>query len=394
MRRLYLVAFASVFAICLYRAFALPLVLGQSGPPRYTGTVYASYQFNVLKHPTGLEYLALYTTPTLYIADTGNNLIRSFNVSAGTLQTAAGTGTPGYADGPVGSAQFNSPTGLKGFYHRRGSCGGRGNQDCYSWVDLYVSDTKNYVIRRLCLNAPPVFNHPSYAEPCPAVSTLAGNGTQGYVDTNTASSQFSHASGIGGSWYVADATNNVIRQITPDTNGVTGVSVTTFAGTGVAGLSDGYRTNVQFNRPTQVAWDSNSNMYVTDAANHVIRKIDTSGNVTTLAGSGTPGFADGTGSAAKFNKPCTIVYNYADGFFYVADCSNNAIRRVSLSGVVTTYAGTPPQGGLVNGSLLQSKFQCPMGIVIRGGFMYIADAMNNVIRRIDMSAGIVSTYIS
>jgi sugar lactone lactonase YvrE len=134
-------------------------------------------------------------------------------------------------------------------------------------------------------------------------------------------------------------------------------------------------------------------MYVTDTDNYVIRKIDTAGNVTTFAGTGQPGLVNGAGSQAQFRFPCGIVFNTADNYLYVADGHNNVIRRIDLAGNVSTYAGTGASG-LTNGSLSQAQFSGPTNLVILSGFMYVSDTLNNVIRRIDMSAGTVTTYIS
>jgi DNA-binding beta-propeller fold protein YncE len=106
-----------------------------------------------------------------------------------------------------------------------------------------------------------------------------------------------------------------------------------------------------------------------------------------------PGWADGQGTSACFSRPTAVVFNSADNMLYVADSHNNCIRRIDASGNVTTYAGTS-EPGLVNGSLSQARFSMPTDLVILNGFMYISDSMNNVIRRIDMNACIVSTFIS
>jgi DNA-binding beta-propeller fold protein YncE len=144
-----------------------------------------------------------------------------------------------------------------------------------------------------------------------------------------------------------------------------------------------------------VTTDSAGNLMVADIGNNAIRKIDAAGYVTTLAGRGPtlPGFADGPGSVAKFFRPTSAVFNSADGMTYVADSHNNRIRRIDANGNVTTYAGTGVTG-LVNGSRQQAQFSLPTDLVIYGGFMYISDSGNNVIRRIDMATGIVSTYIT
>lgn len=134
-------------------------------------------------------------------------------------------------------------------------------------------------------------------------------------------------------------------------------------------------------------------MYVTDVDNFVVRKIDTAGNVTTFAGTGQAGYVDGPGSQAQFDFPVGIVFNPADNYLYVADGQNNVIRRIDLAGNVSTYAGTGT-AGLTDGSLSQAQFSGPTNLIIVSGSMYISDSLNNVIRRIDMAAGTVSTYIS
>ena len=172
-----------------------------------------------------------------------------------------------------------------------------------------------------------------------------------------------------------------------------GTSVATYAGTGSYGYVNGYRTSAKFNAPTKITKDNSGIMYVADAGNHVIRKIDAAGNVPTLAGTGQHGYVNGAGSVAKFSEPSSVVFNPADNMLYVADRMNNTIRRVDLAGNVTTYAGATT-GGLVNGSRTAARFSGPVDLVINGGFLYISDSLNNVIRRIDMSAGQVTTYIS
>jgi len=136
----------------------------------------------------------------------------------------------------------------------------------------------------------------------------------------------------------------------------------------------------------------NNNLYVTDTDNHVIRKIDAAGNVTTLAGTGEPGYQDGVGSQAQFYRPTNVVC-CSGGYSYIADSGNNMIRRVDVNGNVSTYAGAKTPG-LVNGTLAQARFNSPSALVIFGNFMYVSDTLNNCIRRIDMVNGVVSTYIN
>jgi DNA-binding beta-propeller fold protein YncE len=147
--------------------------------------------------------------------------------------------------------------------------------------------------------------------------------------------------------------------------------------------------------PGKMTHDSSGYMYVADIGNNAIRRIDGGGNVATSAGAGPfdQGFVNGQGSQAKFYRPTAIVFNPADGMMYIADSHNNVIRQMDSSGNVTTYAGTGA-AGLVNGSLSQAQFDKPLDLVIHNGFMYISDSLNNTIRRIDMANGVVTTYIN
>jgi len=158
------------------------------------------------------------------------------------------------------------------------------------------------------------------------VSTLAGSGVQGFADGTGTTAKFSWPYGVAvdsaGNVYVADRSNERIRKITP--SGV----VSTLAGSGNWGFADGTGTAARFNYPTGVAVDSAGNVYVADEWNHRIRKITPSGVVSTLAGSGTWGSADGTGTAAKFRSPRGVAVDSA-GNVYVADSDNHRIRKIT-----------------------------------------------------------------
>jgi sugar lactone lactonase YvrE len=179
-----------------------------------------------------------------------------------------------------------------------------------------------------------------------------------------------------GNVYVADAGNGTIRKIT------SAGAVTTLAGTAgsfdvYSASVDGQRSSARFYDPVCATVDSNGNVYVADQHDHVIRKITSTGVVTTLAGSaGSFGYADGTGSAARFYTPRGVAVD-SNGNVYVADCWNNAIRKITSAGVVTTIAGT--------------GFNSPIGIgVDSGGNVYVADSGNHTIRKIT-PAGVVTT---
>ena len=161
------------------------------------------------------------------------------------------------------------------------------------------------------------------------VVTLAGSSTSGYADGVGTYAQFNYPYGVAvdssGNVYVADSENSRIRFITPSG------TVTTLAGNGTSGFLDGVGTYAQFNRPRGVAVDSSGNVYVADTNNHRIRLITPNGTVTTLAGSGSNLYADGVGTNAKFSSPSDVAVD-SSGNVYVADQYNFRIRFITPSG--------------------------------------------------------------
>ncbi len=177
----------------------------------------------------------------------------------------------------------------------------------------------------------------------PEVTTLAGSGSYGYADGTGTAASFNLPHGVAvdgsGNVYVADRNNNLIRKITS-----AGV-VTTLAGSGSYGYADGTGTEATFRLPIGIAVDLSDNVYVADQFNHLIRKITSAGVVTTLAGSGSEGSADGTGTAASFKGPSGVAVDLS-GNVYVADFENHLIRKITSAGVVTTLAGTGSAGSV------------------------------------------------
>ncbi len=184
-----------------------------------------------------------------------------------------------------------------------------------------------------------------------------------------------------GNLYAADNHNNLIKKISP-----AGV-VTIFAGSGAAGAVNGTGIAASFNAPTGVAFDNSGNMYVTDAANNLIRKITPSAVVTTFAGSGAAGSANGTGAAASFNNPQGIAVD-GSGNVYVADNGNSLIRKITPAGVVTTFAGSGT-AAWIDGTGIAASFFSPYGLTIdAAGNLFVGDFLE--IREIT-PAGVVST---
>ncbi|MCC7288710.1 MAG: hypothetical protein IT503_21240 [Burkholderiaceae bacterium] len=197
---------------------------------------------------------------------------------------------------------------------------------------------------------------------------------------------FGVVSDLSGNLYVAEFSAHRIRKITPD-----GL-VSNFAGEGgVFGSADGVGTAARFSNPQGLAIDGADNLYVADTGNQTIRKITPAGVVTTLAGQAREfGFADGTGSAARFNGPRGIASDTL-GDVYVADSSNQVIRRITPDGVVTTIAGAPGVAGSQDGAAAAARFKDPPGIAVdAAGNLYVADQGNHTIRKITPD-GVVST---
>jgi sugar lactone lactonase YvrE len=263
---------------------------------------------------------------------------------AGNVTTFAGSGIAGYMDGTGTSALFSNPGGM--------AVDAQGN--------IYVSDTFNNRIRKIT--------------PAGVVTTVAGNGTAGYLDTDAADAEFYAPQGLAvdgqGNIYVADFGNNVIREIS------TAGLVSTYAGNGVPAFVDGAAKKVAaFNGPSGIAFDQKGNLYVADLNNNMVRKITSTGGVSLVAGITPGGYLNttvdsATGVWGEFKKPSSIAVD-ASGNIYVADQGNSAIREITPAGVITTIAGGSEQNTLVG---------YPSGICIdANGNLFISDDSGRII---------------
>lgn len=223
-------------------------------------------------------------------------------------------------------------------------------------------------------------------EPGKAPIVLAGSGFQGFVDGKGTGASFRNPANIAidksGNLYVSDQGNYAIRKISPEGD------VTTIAGRGVMGYDNGSIATATFTNPRGIAVDDNGNIYVSEYYGHTIRKIS-NGQVSTLAGTGTYGANDGTGTAASFGYPVGMRIDSDDNIL-LASSYNQKVRKITPAGVVTTVAGTGIMGFSSNLSNL-STFQYLTGVATdTEGNIIVVDRDNNAIRMIS-KAGWVST---
>ncbi len=303
----------------------------------------------------------------------------------GEITTVAGGGTWGYSGdgGPATSAKLDSPDSV--------AVDAAGN--------LYIADTQNNVIRKV--------------DPSGIITTVAGNGTEGYSGDGgpATGAELARPYGVAvdaaGNLYIADMMNNVIRKV--DANGV----ITTIAGNGyckypypkyLVGNSGGYSgdgglaTKAELDAPEAVAVDASGNLYIADTYNHRIRKVDTSGTITTVAGNGQGnallgGYSGDGGpvTGAELAQPVGVAVDAA-GNLYIADLNNNRIRKVDPSGIITTVAG----GGTIlgyssNPEPATSAEIAPFGMAMdAAGNLYITDGFQ-CIRKMDTTTGAITT---
>jgi len=283
----------------------------------------------------------------IYVTDFFNFCIRKI-VNGGVSNFAGGSGA-GIVNDIGSSAQFRHPYSVA--------------LDANGY--LYTSDDDDPRIRKI--------------SPAREVFTYAGIETPGFADGNVDTARFGFGNYIvadeEGNVYVSDAMNNRIRKIS-----ATG-RVNTIAGSNIAGFINGNGAAAQFSFPGGIAIDLQGNLYVVDRGNFRIRKITPAGDVSTFAGSGTQGNADGNADVAQFNHDMHDIVIDKQGNLYIAD--NNRIRRVTPQGIVSTIAGS--SFGFKDGDGDSAKFNFPNGLAIDAqGNIYVADLNNNRIRKISL----------
>jgi len=340
---------------------------------------------SIVSSPSGI---AVDVSGNVYFSDTMNHCIRRLD-SSGNLTLYAGTpGEYGYENGPPMVSMFNQPTAVA--IDRSGN--------------LYVADTMNDAIRVIERNY--VYDTSGNVKAIQGIAqTFVGNGPSNSLDTVSAGTGtgalLQNPRGVAvdsdGRVYVSDTGNNRICKV------ISGGILETIAGAASLagpliyrkGFINGTGTEASFNSPTALCVDLKGNIFVSDTQNNAIRKITPSGKVSTVAGNGQPFYKEGRKTQAGFSFPTGICVDL-DNVLYVADSSNNVIRRITNEGAVLPVVGSPEQkSGNIDGygaidpnrALVpfpkRATFYRPSAICVgRDGILFVADTLNNRIRKI------------
>lgn len=279
-------------------------------------------------------------------------------IDPGCVITIAGTGKAGFGDGQALQAKFNSISGI--VFDKQGN--------------IYVGDVKNARIRKLLATG--------------KVETVAGSGTPGDKDGPALSAEFKNPVGLAidlqGRIIISDTELHKVKRYDPKTN-----MVETIAGNGQEGDNVGSALTAQFNSPRGLAVNSKGEIFIADAQNNKIKKITTNGMVVLVAGTKTAGTQDGKASEAQFSLPSSLVFD-SQGSLFITDATNNLIRKLDTKNIVTTVAGVPG-GGYLDGPAISAKFRIPTGITIdQSGNLYISDFNNARIRKIDTQKNVTT----
>ncbi|HTP59035.1 MAG TPA: hypothetical protein VMM82_08965 [Spirochaetia bacterium] len=369
-----------------------------------------------LNHP---QDVAVDSAGDIFIADTGNNVIRK--VSGGTIITYAGKGTAGFSgDGfSAAVAELSAPTGVV-FDDATGN--------------LFIADSGNNRIRK---ETPPVGSGP--APDAGIISTYAGNGTAGYSGDGGAATdaELNGPSRVtmdsAGTLYISDAKNGAIRTVTQTSakpaiatfvgNGalgqpaglalagshlfvadasnervldVNGGTIRTIAGNGMGAFpGDSFPAqSAELWNPVFIATDSAGNVYISDVNENRVRMVDKFGTITTVAGNGVKGYGGdgGLATSASLDNPYQIAVDAA-GNIYVADAGNHRVRKFTVSGVITTVAGKGTSGNTGDGGLaIDAEFVSPEGVAVDGsGDIFVADSASNCVREVVASTENIRT---
>ena len=306
--------------------------------------------------------VALDASDSLLIADEQNSVIRKVTAN-GIITTEAGNGSAGYSGdgGPATNASLYWPDGV--------TVDAAGN--------LFIADSANNVIRKVDTNG--------------IITTVAGNGSAGYSGDGgqATNASLSYPEGVAlassGNLLISDWVNNVIRKV--DTNGI----IRTVAGNGSAGYSGdgGSATNASLNGPYSVALGMLGSLFISDTDNQRIREVDTNGVITTVAGNGSTGYSGDRGMAtnASLYYPADVALDVY-GNLFIADEQNNVIRKVDTNGIITTMAGNGSAGYSGDGgAATNASLSGPYGLALDiCGNLFVADTFNNRVREVMLFA--------
>jgi trimeric autotransporter adhesin len=306
------------------------------------------------------------TSGNLFVVDGCNFVVRKITPS-GTITTVAGNG---YGAGCIGSGGYTGDGGAA----TAAELSTPNDVAFDKWGNMYVVEHFNHTIRKVNTSG--------------IISTIAGTGTiAGYTGDGgpATAATLNEPAGISidtsGNLYITDQMNDAVRKV--NTSGV----ISTFAGTGSMGYSGdgGPATNAKFYQPTSLALDKHGNLFVADVGNNCVRKIDPAGTITTVAGTGAAGYSgDGGMATSALLNWCTGVFVDVSDNIYISDYSNNVIRKVDASGIITTVAGSgvagySGDGGAATAAKLNNPWVAKPDAY---GNLYLADCLNNVVRKI------------
>jgi serine/threonine-protein kinase len=325
-----------------------------------------AYAGGALRVPNLSPYdLSLADDGSLYVSSQQTNIIHRI-AKDGTVTVVAGTAKAGYqGDGTAATAaQLNSP-GMTG-WDRAGN--------------LYLADSLNYRVRKI--------------DPSGQISTVAGTGQAGYTGDGglAVNAEINEVEELAvapdGTLYLADYKNNRIRKVTP--NGI----ISTVAGTGSSGYTPGPvpAVSAQLNGPDDLALADDGTLYFSNLGSSTIQKIDPTGTLTTVAGTGTGGNTGDNGPATSAEISNPSVFLGRDGNIYLSDYDHDVIRKINTDGIITTVAGTGQSGSSGDaGPATQAQLKNPTSVVVdASGAIYIADSGNNSVRRVDPNGTMIT----